>query len=82
MSFIETFGGEWETKADMSPEDSLKFQQLLPKLQLSPEFLGKIGEFGLTGKPVKSTIKDSGSGVYSLLVEMGDMKQVRKLQNA
>ena len=75
MSFIELFGGEWETKPEMSHEDALKFQQLMPKLQLSAEFLGKVGEFGLTGKNVKSTVKEIGNGVYSLFVEMGDITQ-------
>ena len=78
MSFIELFGGEWETKSQMSHEDALKFHQLMPKLQLSSEFLAKMGEFGLTGKNVKSTIKEVGNGVYSIFIEMGDITQDTK----
>ena len=56
MSFIELFGGEWDTKPELRAEDAAKMQELIPKLQLSPEFLAKMGEVAASGSPVKTKI--------------------------
>ena len=79
MTFIETFGGSWETKSQMSAGDAFRFLQVVPKLHLSAKFMAKMGALGASGKPFITKITEVGDGIYALRAEAGDLASDARL---